>query len=94
MTTRDSKSQRVWTVAETKARQSEVLRLAEEEGPQQIGKRKSFVVVPAHVWDRKKPQCKPMGRWLVDHMPRGVELEIPDRREPEREIPFMTKEDE
>ena len=34
---RKSESRRVWTVAEAKARLSEVLRLAEEEGPQRIG---------------------------------------------------------
>ncbi len=37
---------RVWTVTEAKARLSEILRLSEEEGPQRIGTRKSFVVVP------------------------------------------------
>ena len=37
-------NKRVWTVAEAKARLSETLRLAEEEGPQRIGTRKSFVV--------------------------------------------------
>ena len=45
---------RVWTVAEAKARLSEVLRLAEEEGPQRIGTRKRFVVVPAAVWEEKR----------------------------------------
>ena len=41
---------RVWTVAEAKAKLSEVLRLAETEGPQRIGARKHFVVVPESVW--------------------------------------------
>ena len=41
-----STSQRTWTVAEAKAKLSEVLRLAEEEGPQRIGLRRPFVVVP------------------------------------------------
>ena len=41
---------RVWTVAEAKARLSEVLRLSEEEGPQRIGTRKCYVVVPEDVW--------------------------------------------
>ena len=34
---------------------------------------------------------KPMGQWLVDNMPRGIDLEIPGRDEPEREIPFITQ---
>jgi hypothetical protein len=29
-----------------------------------------------------------MGRWLVENIPREIELEIPDRREPCREFPF------
>ena len=41
---------RVWTVTEAKARLSEILRLSEKEGPQRIGTRKSFVVVPESVW--------------------------------------------
>ena len=47
MTAQHAKPHRVWTVAEAKARLSEILRLAEEEGPQHIGARKPFVVVPA-----------------------------------------------
>ena len=41
---------RVWTVAEAQARLSEILRLAEEEGPQRIGRRRPFIVVPEKVW--------------------------------------------
>ena len=93
MTTKPAKSDRTWTVAEAKARLSEILRLAEEEGPQRIGTRRSFVVVPAAVWDAKTPPRKPLGQWLVENMPRGIELEMPSRREPEREIPFSTRED-
>ena len=44
-----SEPRRVWTVAEAKAKLSEVLRLAESEGPQRIGTRKPFIVVPAAV---------------------------------------------
>ena len=80
---------RVWTVAEAKARLSEVLRRAEEEGPQRIGTRKSF--------GRRSGEClavphlaqESLGRWLVENMPRGVDLEIPDRREPGRGIPLF-----
>ncbi len=83
-----SQPRRVWTVAEAKSRLSEILRLAEQEGPQHIGTRRSFVVVPADVWYRKSPPRKPLGQWLVDNMPRGVDLEIPGREERRREIPF------
>ena len=41
---------RVWTVAEAKVRLSEILRLSIDEGPQRIGVRRGYVVVPEHVW--------------------------------------------
>ena len=89
----DSKPQRVWTVAEAKARLSEILRLSEEEGPQRIGARKSFVVVPAHVWDERQPPHIPLGQWLIDNVPRGTNLEVPDRSS-SRKIPFIDDDDE
>ena len=82
-----AKRQRVWTVAEAKARLSEILRLAEAEGPQTIGTRRPFVV-PAEAWCAKTPPRKPFGQWLIDNMPRGIDLEIPSRHEPERAVPF------
>ena len=88
-----SKSQHVWTVAEAKAKLSEILRLAETEGPQRIGVRRSFILVPSKLWQTKEPPRKHMGRWLVENMPRGTNLPVPDRREPEREIPFIDEDD-
>ncbi len=82
---------KVWTVAEAKSRLSEILRLAEREGPQRIGTRQSYVVVPERVWREKAGEASPrppMGQWLLDHMPRGEELPVPSRREQPREIPF------
>lgn len=72
------------------------MRLAETEGPQRIGKRSSFVVVPERVWEgHAPPQRMPMGRWLVENMPRGTNLEIPARGgESRREIPFVDWNDE
>ena len=92
MTTNHPKARRPWTVAKAKARLSEVLRLAEEEGPQRIGTRKGYVVVPAALWEAYAAPGKPLGQWLVDNMPRGANLEIPDRHEPEREIAFSDAE--
>ena len=79
---------RVWTVAEAKARLSEVLRLAETEGPQRIGTRKPFVVVPESTWQAQVKERKPLGQWLVENMPRGIDLKVPDRSS-SREVPFM-----
>ena len=77
-----------WTVAEAKARLSEFLRLADREGPQYIGMRKSFVVIPESSW---QPPRQPLGRWLLDNMPRGADL--PDRhdRASRRAIPFASE---
>ena len=89
MTDQHVKPDRVWTVAEAKARLSEILRLAEEEGPQRIGTRKPFIVVPAPVWHAKTRTRKPLGQWLVDNLPHGIGLDIPSRHETGREIPFV-----
>ncbi len=83
------KSQRTWTVAEAKARLSEILRLSETEGPQRIGARKSFIVVPADVWSDKEKERQPLGKWLVENMPRGTNLEVPADGDSDREIPFI-----
>ena len=84
-----SESERTWTVAEAKARLSEVLRLAEQEGPQRIGLRRPFVVVPERVWRERAPTEKPLGQWLIENMPRGTNLEIPRDRDSKRAIPFI-----
>ena len=92
MTAKHPKLNRTWTVAEAKARLSEILRLAEEEGPQHIGRRNTFVVVPKRLWQQQSPPRKPLGQWLVENMPRGIELEVPSRRS-NRKIPFIDEED-
>lgn len=79
---------RAWTVAEAKARLSEILRLAEEEGPQRIGVRRTFIVVPESVWQAKSPPRKPLGQWLIENTPHGTDLEVPDRGS-NRPIPFI-----
>lgn len=85
-------SDRIWTVTEAKARLSEILRRAENKGPQWIGKRRSFVLVPAELWQKYAAARPPLGAWLIKNMPRGLDLEIPDRREPERPAPFTNGE--
>lgn len=81
-------NQRVWTVAEAKARLSEILRLASEEGPQRIGAQTPYVVMREDVW-RELVRPRPLlGRWLIENMPRGEALELPDRHDPKRASPF------
>lgn len=81
MVTYERKSPRAWTVAEAKARLSEVLRRAEDEGPQRIGTRREFVVVPASVWDEKNEPGQSLGQWLIENMPQVGEIEVPPRHE-------------
>lgn len=87
------RTKRVWTVAEAKAKLSEILRLAETEGPQYIGIKKSFVLVPAKLWQAKETSKKPMGQWLIENMPRGTNLPVPNRRESRRKIPFIDEDE-
>ena len=97
-----SGQQRSWTVDEAQTRLPEILRLAAEEGPQQIGTDRPFIVVLAETWFAQKQvhkpsqqqSRKPMGQWLVENMPHGVDLELPDRREPYRPTPFLNRENE
>ena len=88
MTDSSSTSECVWTVAEAKARLSELLRRAREKGPQRIGTRAQCVVIAAEQWDAMSPSRPTIGRWLVENMPRHTILEPPDRRDPPRPIPF------
>ena len=76
-----------WTVSEAKARLSEVLRRSETEGPQRIGARRRYVVIPEAQWaETQKPRI-PLGKWLIENMPCGVDLPLPDRNEPDRRTP-------
>lgn len=83
-----------WTVAEAKARLSEILRLADEEGPQRIGVRRTFVVMSERMWRRHAPAREPLGRWLVENLPRGVDLDVPAERGSSRGIPFVSEDSE
>lgn len=85
-------TQHVWTIAEAKARLSELLRRAEQEGPQRIGTRRGYVVVPEEEWLRLQAPRPPLGRWLREHLPEVGDLELPPRREPERPNPFISDE--
>ena len=86
----DTEHGKVWTVAEAKARLSEILRLAESEGPQRIGVRKSFVIISERDLDQRlaEKERMPLGRYLLQEMPRGTYDHIPRERDSNRPIPF------
>ena len=77
----------VWTVAEAKARLSEILRRASG-NPQYIGAKKSHVIVLAEEWEKIQRARTPMGQWLISALNDGGDLELPDRGEADREVPF------
>ena len=85
-----AKSDRTWTVAEAKAKLSEILRLAEEEGPQRIGLRRSFVVVPESTVAREIAPREALGpmagrEYDARRQPRDSRPTVRNRA---REIPY------
>ncbi len=80
-------TQAPWTVADAKSKLSQILRNAEREGPQRIGKHRTFVIVPEQMWEDQSSSSVSLGNWLVKNMPQGYELETPSRHS-DREIPF------
>ena len=85
MTTR--KPKQVWSVANAQANLPEVLRLAEMEGPQYIEAAGTFVVASAEPEASQDGERMPLGQWLVENMPRGTNLVIPDDEPPEDDNP-------
>ncbi|MEO0428070.1 MAG: type II toxin-antitoxin system prevent-host-death family antitoxin [Pseudomonadota bacterium] len=77
-----------WTIAEAKARLSELLRRAQTDGPQTIGLRERYVVIPEHIWAKTQRSRPSLGSWLATELQDSGALELPDRTEPRRPIPF------
>ncbi len=77
-----------WTVAEAKAKFSEVLERAEKEGPQRITKhgRETAVVVSAEEWAKKTKPKESLAEFLSNSPLRGSGLEIERRKVKPREI--------
>ena len=81
---------RRWSVAEAKAKLSEILRLARAGEPQTIGTEDACVVVSAAQFEQHlRPDH--LGRFLVESAPRGFELELPSRTS-RRGDPFAIEE--
>ena len=75
-----------WSVADAKAKLSEILRLARAGKPQTIGSEEPCVVISAaqfaQMW-----QPEPLGKFLIESAPRGYDLELPSRSD-DRGDPF------
>ena len=78
-----------WTVQEAKARLSELLRRARDGTPQRIGAAGAPCVLLSEVeWQSLRKPTVHLGRWLVSHAPRAVDLELPSRAETRPSNPF------
>ncbi len=66
-----------------------MLRRTHTEGPQFIGRRRRYVVVPFEDWQARTEPEMDLGTFLVTHGPRcAVDFELPSRDDGDREIPF------
>ena len=77
-----------WTVAEAKAKLSEVIDRAQSEGPQTITRRgrNAVVVVSADEWERKTKRKGTLADFLAASPLRGSGLEIERPKDLPREI--------
>ncbi len=77
-----------WTVAEAKAKFSEVVQKAEKEGPQRITRRgeDAVVVVSRKEWDKKTKRKGTLLEFFMNSPLRGSGIEIPPRSKSNRRI--------
>ena len=78
----------IWTVAEAKAKFSEVLQKAEEEGPQRITRRgeDAVVVVSKKDWERKTKRKGTLLEFFMNSPLRGSGIKIERLKDAAREI--------
>ena len=77
-----------WKVAEAKARFSELIDRALQEGAQEITRhgRRAVVVVSAKEWDRRAARKKSLVEFLEKSPLKGSELELERLRERPRDV--------
>ena len=77
-----------WTVAEAKAKFSEVVQKAETEGPQRITRRgeEAVVVVSKKEWDRKTKRKGTLLEFFMNSPLRGSGIKIERLKDAPREI--------
>jgi prevent-host-death family protein len=78
------KKMREWPLAEAKAKFSELVGFAEENGPQYVTKRgkRTVVMVPVDDWEKLNadPSDRDAISWLLAPEARIEDLQIPDRK--------------
>jgi prevent-host-death family protein len=77
-----------WTVAEAKAKFSEVVEKARVSGPQTITKngRRAVVVVSAEEWERKTRRAGNLAAFFAESPLRGSRLKTPRKRQRPRAV--------
>jgi len=77
-----------WTVADAKARLSEVIEKARREGPQTITKngRTTAIVVSVEEWERKSARSGSLAEFLLASPLRGADLDVERLKDDAREI--------
>ncbi len=77
-----------WTVADAKARLSEVIETARREGPQTITKngRSTAVLVSVEEWERKTARSGSLAEFLLNSPLRGADLDLERPQDDAREI--------
>ena len=78
----------IWTVAEAKAKFSEIIQRAMSEGPQTITRkgRTAAVVVGADEWQRKTKRVGNLAEFFAVTPLRGSGLKVPRLKKPPRKI--------
>jgi prevent-host-death family protein len=79
----DNANSGTWTVAEAKAKLSEVIECAQSAGPQAITRngRKTVVVVAAEEWERKTKRVGNLAEFFAASPLRGSGLKIRPRKD-------------
>jgi prevent-host-death family protein len=88
MTIQDPMSAQVWTVAQAKAKFSEIIERAISEGPQTITRkgRTAAVVVGAEEWERKTKRLGNLAEFFAASPLRGSGLKINRMKQRSRKI--------
>ncbi|HXT35671.1 MAG TPA: type II toxin-antitoxin system Phd/YefM family antitoxin [Chloroflexota bacterium] len=82
------KSMDTWTVADAKAKFSEVMDRARSDGPQMITRkgRPAVVIVAAEEWDRKTKRTGNLAEWFAASPLRESDLSVERLQDPPRDI--------
>ncbi|HVT52595.1 MAG TPA: type II toxin-antitoxin system Phd/YefM family antitoxin [Dongiaceae bacterium] len=79
-----------WTIAEAKAKFSEVVEKAQSEGPQTITRhgRTAVIVVAAEEWERKSRRNGNLAEFFATSPLRGSEVKLRRLKERPRKVPL------